>query len=270
MCEESAWQIPTVDSVVTGINLVSQIILECFEGILHSMNSQALTNFVLVSMQCRYSLLLSTKHKMQHCWNLAALLPQWWLNSTNYVFGESLLLQFSRLFKWLLQHFPGLCVTNNKLSCYQELWALGNNFQPGWSYPGRVWLPNQMPSSWASHPAVLLHSLGGWDWLAQTQGVSKSAAVAVGSHRLAWENCATTLVILTQFKSQQAWKVLMICRFWTWNFLWNRQEVVANKSSFWAPIALLHLSIIHWSLSRNMTKEQNHMFWIKSCAKQQT
>ena len=67
MCEESAWQIPTVDSVVTGINLVSQIILECFEGILHIMNSQALTNFVLVSMQCRYSLLLSTKHKMQHC-----------------------------------------------------------------------------------------------------------------------------------------------------------------------------------------------------------
>ena len=32
--------------------------------------------------------------------------------------------------------------------------------------------------------AVLLHSLGGEDWQAQTQNVSKSAAVTAGSDRL--------------------------------------------------------------------------------------
>ena len=36
-----------------------------------------------------------------------------------------------------------------------------------------------------------------------------------------------------------------------------------------APIASLNLSISHGSLSKNMTKEQNGMFQIEPCAKQQ-
>ena len=31
-----------------------------------------------------------------------------------------------------------------------------------------------------------------------------------------------------------------------------------------APIAVLNLSVIHWSLSKNMTKKQKHMFLIKA------
>ena len=55
-----------------------------------------------------------------------------------------------------------------------------------------------------------------------------------------------------------------------WKFRWNWREDFADQSSrLVAPIASLHLSIRHWSLSRNMTYEQNRMFRIESCAKQQ-
>ena len=51
--------------------------------------------------------------------------------------------------------------------------------------------------------AALWLCLLGSDGWAQTQDVSESAVVAAGLDRLAWGNHATTLAILTQFKSQQ-------------------------------------------------------------------
>ena len=68
----------------------------------------------------------------------------------------------------------------------------------------------------------------------------------------------------------------MLCKFWAatshflsscgMKFSWNQREVVADQA---APIASLNLSIIHSSLSKNMTQEQNSMFRIEPCAKQQ-
>ena len=55
--------------------------------------------------------------------------------------------------------------------------------------------------------ASLQHCLGVSDGQAQTQGVSLSAAAA-GHNRLAWGKHATTLAILTQFKSQQGFNAL--------------------------------------------------------------
>ena len=49
--------------------------------------------------------------------------------------------------------------------------------------------------------AALQQSLGGFDRHEETQGGSKSAAVAAGSDQLAWGKHATTLAILTQFDS---------------------------------------------------------------------
>ena len=43
--------------------------------------------------------------------------------------------------------------------------------------------------------AAVLHSLGWYNELAQTQGVSKLVAVAAGSYLLAWGKCATPLAI---------------------------------------------------------------------------
>ena len=56
--------------------------------------------------------------------------------------------------------------------------------------------------------AALWLCLRGSDGRAQTQGVSESAAVAAGRDRLAWGKHATTLAILTQFKSQQGFNAL--------------------------------------------------------------
>ena len=59
---------------------------------------------------------------------------------------------------------------------------------------------NQRPSSWGSSPALLARV----GRASTTQGVSESAAVAVGSDRLAWGK----LAILTQFESQKGLKAL--------------------------------------------------------------
>ena len=48
--------------------------------------------------------------------------------------------------------------------------------------------------------------------------------------------------------------------------LWYWQEVDKLLSTTGSPIALLNLLIIHWSLSKNMTQEQNSTFQIESCA----
>ena len=57
--------------------------------------------------------------------------------------------------------------------------------------------------------AALQHSLGWSDRrAAQTQGVSKLEAVAAGSDRLAWGKRATTLEMVTQFKSQKCFTAL--------------------------------------------------------------
>ena len=106
--------------------------------------------------------------------------------------------------------------------------------------------------------AALLLCLCKWDsqGRAQTQGISESAAVAAGCNRLAWGKHATTLAILTQFKSQQGFNALTGIG----------EKLLLTKAS---PIASLNHSIIHLSLNKNMTKEQNHMFWIESCGKQQ-
>ena len=51
---------------------------------------------------------------------------------------------------------------------------------------------NQWPSSWGSTQTQL-----------QTQGISEYAAVAAGSNSFAWGKLATTLTLLTQFKSKK-------------------------------------------------------------------
>ena len=56
--------------------------------------------------------------------------------------------------------------------------------------------------------ATLWHCMGGSDGQAQTQGISKSAAVAAGLHRNSPGKHATTLAILTQFKSQKSLNAL--------------------------------------------------------------
>ena len=55
---------------------------------------------------------------------------------------------------------------------------------------------------------------------------------------------------------------------WNWLFFhvkWKFQWLLLTKV---APIAWLNLSISHWSLSKNITKEQILLFQMKSCAKQ--
>ena len=54
--------------------------------------------------------------------------------------------------------------------------------------------------------------------------------------------------------------------------MWNEnldgigEKLLPTKA---AAISSLNLSISHWSPSKNMTLEQNSMFQIESCAKQQ-
>ena len=63
--------------------------------------------------------------------------------------------------------------------------------------------------------AKLRRSLGWLNGRAQTQGVSESAAVAVGQDRLAWGKSATSLAILTLSDSfRESKKFLMLCRYW--------------------------------------------------------
>ena len=72
------------------------------------------------------------------------------------------------------------------------------------------------------------------------------------------------LPLLWYWLSSRVDKVLMLCKFLTatshlffsceMKFRWNWQEVVAM------PITLLSLSIICWSLSKNMTWEQNSQY----------
>ena len=101
--------------------------------------------------------------------------------------------------------------------------------------------------------AALLLCLRESDWWAQTQGVSESAAVAAGRNRLTWGKHATTLAILTQFKSQQGFHALSISGRYESRFLliWNEnfggidKKLLLTKA---ATIAALNLSIIHWSL----------------------
>ena len=111
----------------------------------------------------------------------------------------------------------------------------------------RFWLQNQWPSASGSAPAQLSP--------AQTQGVSESAAVAAGRDLLTWGEAV--LPLLLYWLSPSIKKMLMLCRYRAptshffvvvkWNFRWKWREVVAEQ------IASLNLSIIHWSLSRNMT-----------------
>ena len=67
---------------------------------------------------------------------------------------------------------------------------------------------------------------------AQTQGISKLAAVAAGSDQLAWGKHATTLVILTQFKSQEGSNA---CKYQTaivtFFFMWNEIDQKINSYS---------------------------------------
>ena len=79
--------------------------------------------------------------------------------------------------------------------------------------------------------AALLHCLGGLDRQAQTQGVSKSAAVAAGSYRLAWGKHATTFALSCNTDSVRESKrikcfiniglqqVTLNCRqLWNWQY----------------------------------------------------
>ena len=84
------------------------------------------------------------------------------------------------------------------------------------------------------------------------------------------------LPLLRYWLSSRVNKVLMLCKFRAatshfffpceWNFQRIGENFLPTKA---APIASLNLSIIHSSLSKNMTQEQNSMFQIESCAKQQ-
>ena len=58
------------------------------------------------------------------------------------------------------------------------------------------------------------------------------------------------------------WKFQLIFFF---HVKWKFQWVLLTKA---APIALLNLSISHWSHSKNITKEQKLLFQMESCAKQ--
>ena len=76
------------------------------------------------------------------------------------------------------------------------------------------------------------------DEQAQTQGISKTSAVAAASDWLAWGKHATTLPILTprvkkvfMLYKYRPGLLLFICFHVKWNFLFNWQEVVANQSS---------------------------------------
>ena len=63
---------------------------------------------------------------------------------------------------------------------------------------------NQLPSSWGRSPALLARV----GRASTNTGVSKSASVTAGSDQLAWGKYATTLVILTRFKSRQGFDAL--------------------------------------------------------------
>ena len=87
-------------------------------------------------------------------------------------------------------------------------------------------------------------------------GLFRVGGSRCGPDRLAWGKHATTHAILTQLKSQQG---LMLCKFraatshffmWNENFDGIAEKLLPTKA---APIASPNLSIIHWSLSKNMT-----------------
>ena len=97
--------------------------------------------------------------------------------------------------------------------------------------------------------AVLRHSLGLLEGQAPTQGVSKSVALATGSNLLDWGKSASTLAILTWFKSH-----FMHCKFWAvtteiffpceMKFWWSLRELVTNHSSTHSLAQYLDHSLI--------------------------
>ena len=86
------------------------------------------------------------------------------------------------------------------------------------------------------------------------------------------------LPLLRYWLSSRGNEVLMICKFRAvtshliFFFIWNEvfdvigKKLVLTKA---VPIASLNFSISHWFVSKNMTQEQNSIFQIISCAKQQ-
>ena len=158
----------------------------------------------------------------------------------------------------------------------KSVWRLGNEegfivvFWANWDLIWAQWDPSGQFVRKMGNIALVLEEKIQSSW-AHTQCVLKSAAVAVSSGLLAWVNHATTLAIMTRFDCSSVNKVLILCKFraMTNHFLFS---CVMNFSmelarSYCRP---KHRPlIIHESLSKHMTQEQNSMFWIESCAKQQ-
>ena len=79
-----------------GIDLVSQIILECFQGVIHIMSSQTLTHaiaflFSFNAIQILTVIQYKKSNIVLHCWNLAAVLP----NSTICILGNFRIFQIA-------------------------------------------------------------------------------------------------------------------------------------------------------------------------------
>ena len=133
---------------------------------------------------------------------------------------------------------------------------------------------SQRPSAWGRSPALL--------------GRVGRASTYTGRFRVGGSrDCSleeNRLPLLRYGLNSRVKKVLMLCEFRAakstffsykikfWMGLSESKVCVIGETSMSteaAPIASLNLSISHGSLSKNMTKEQNGMFQIEPCAKQQ-
>ena len=130
---------------------------------------------------------------------------------------------------------------------------------------------NQRPSSWGSSPKLL----------AQVGRASTNTGHFPVCGSRCWQRQPpppglleeNMLPLLWYWLRSRANKVSMLCKFRSatspfffhvkWKFRWNWRELLLTKA---ALIVSFNLVIIHWSLSKTMTYEQNHMFRIKSCA----
>ena len=142
------------------------------------------------------------------------------------------------------------CWSGGRVQVWDQVWAPACHLAISLkAIPGgnsRFGGQKQRPSSWGSFPALLVQ-VG-------------QASTNMGCFLVRGSCCWPQQACLRTNCSSKVNKVLMLCKFWAvtshFFFMWNKNldgicgKLLLTKAG---PVALLNLSISHWSLSKNMT-----------------